>query len=149
MHTRKKGKSGSTRPMSSEPPQWSNKNAEEIENIIQKLAAQGYSSSEIGMILRDSYAVPDVSLVTGKKIVTIMKEKNVAPKLPEDIYNLMSKALNLKKHLDKNPKDVHNKRSFNNIESKIRKLVKYYKNDNVLPKDWKYSIKNAEMLITR
>lgn len=149
LHTRRKGKSGSKRPIRSEPPEWSNTNKDEIENTIQQLAGQGKSSSEIGMILRDRYGVPDVTLVTGKKIVAIMKEKKVAPKIPEDIYNLMVKALELKKHLDRSPKDVHNKRSFNNTESKIRRLAKYYRSKGDLPPAWKYSIQRAEMLISR
>lgn len=149
MHTRRKGQAGSKKPLRTEPPKWSNTNKEEIENTIQQLASQGKSSSETGMTLRDRFGVPDVTLVTGKKIGAIMKEKNVAPKVPEDIYNLIVNVLELKKHLDRNPKDVHNKRSFNNMVSKIRRLEKYYRREGVLPADWKYSLERAEMLISR
>ena len=149
MHTRRKGQSGSKRPYRTEPPAWSNTNKEEIEKILIQLTNQGKSSSEIGVVLRDRYGVPDVAQVIGKKILTIMKEKNLAPKVPEDIHNLIVKVLELKKHLDRNPKDVHNKRSLNNMESKIRRLEKYYRREGVLPEDWKYSIENAEMLISR
>ncbi len=149
MHTRRKGQSGSKRPYRSEPPAWSNTNTEEIENAIVQMANQGKSSSEIGMIMRDRNGVPDVPLVTGKKILAIMKEKNVAPKVPEDIHNLIVKVLELKKHLNRNPKDRHNKRSLNNMESKIRRLEKYYRNEGVLPREWKYSMERAEMLISR
>lgn len=149
MHTRRKGQAGSKKPLRTEPPKWSNTNKEEIENTIQQLATQGKSSSEVGMILRDRYGVPDVTLATGKKIVAVMKEKNVAPKVPEDIYNLIVDVLELKKHTDKNPKDVHNKRALNNKVSKIRRLEKYYRREGVLPEDWKYSIQRAEMLISR
>ncbi|MDP2766050.1 MAG: 30S ribosomal protein S15 [Candidatus Methanoperedens sp.] len=149
MHTRRKGQAGSKKPLRTEPPMWSNTNKEEIENTIQQLASQGKSSSEMGMTLRDRFGVPDVTLVTGKKIGAIMKEKNVAPKVPEDIYNLIVKVLELKKHLDRNPKDFHNKRSFNNMVSKIRRLEKYYRREGVLPAEWKYSLERAEMLISR
>lgn len=149
MHTRRKGQAGSKKPIRTEPPKWSNTNKEEIENTIQQIASQGKSSSETGMILRDRYGVPDVTLATGKKIGAIMKEKGVVSKVPEDIYNLIVNVLELKKHLDKNPKDVHNKRSLNNMVSKIRRLEKYYRREGVLPKDWKYSIERAEMLISR
>ncbi len=149
MHTRRKGQAGSKRPIRTEPPRWSNTNKEEIENTIQQLATQGRSSSEIGMVLRDRFGVPDVTLVTGKKIGAILKEKNIARSVPEDIYNLIVKVLELKKHLDRNPKDVHNRRSLNNMESKIRRLEKYYHREGVLPDDWKYSIERAEMLISR
>lgn len=149
MHTRRKGQSGSKKPIRTEPPAWSNTNMDEIENTILQLANQGKTSSEIGMILRDRYGVPDVTLVTGKRIITIMKEKNAAPKVPEDISNLIVKVLELKKHIDRNPKDVLNKRSLNNMVSKIRRLEKYYHREGVLPEDWKYSIERAEMLITK
>ena len=149
MHTRRKGQAGSKKPIRSEPPKWSNTNKTEIENTIQQLAASGKRSSEIGMILRDRYGVPDVKIVTGKKMGTILKEKNVAPKVPEDILNLITNVLDLNKHLLKNPKDLHNKRSMNNMVSKIRRLEKYYHREGVLPEDWKFSIQRAEMLISR
>ncbi len=149
MHTRKKGRAGSKKPMRSEPPKWSNVNKDEIENTIQALASSGKHSSEIGMLLRDRYGVPDVSLATGKKIGTILKEKNLSPKIPEDIHNLIVHVLDLNKHLQKNPKDIHNKRSLNNMVSKIRRLEKYYHREGVLPADWKFSIQRGEMLISR
>jgi small subunit ribosomal protein S15 len=149
MHTRRKGQAGSKKPIRTEPPKWSNTNKEEIENTIQQLASGGKGSSEIGMILRDRYGVPDVTLVTGKNIGTILKEKNVAPKVPEDIHNIILNVLNLNKHLLKNKKDVHNKRSLNNMISKIRRLEKYYHREGVLPQDWKFSIQRADMLISR
>jgi len=149
MHTRRKGQAGSTKPMRTEPPKWSNTNKEEIENTIAQLASGGKGSSEIGMILRDRYGVPDVTLVTGKKVGQILKEKNVAPKVPEDIQSIILNVLDLNKHLLKNKKDVHNKRSLNNMISKIRRLEKYYHREGVLPEDWKFSIQRAEMLISR
>lgn len=149
MHTRSKGQSGSKKPYRAQPPAWSNTNKEEIEKTILQLAAQGKSTSEIGMVMRDRYGVPDISLVTGKKVLATLKENNAAPKVPEDIYNLIVNVLELKKHLDRNPKDVHNKRALNNMVSKIRRLEKYYRREGVLPADWKYSIERAEMLISR
>ena len=149
MHTRRKGQAGSKKPMRTEPPKWSNTNKEEIENTIAQLASGGKGSSEIGMILRDRYGVPDVTLVTGKKIGQILQEKNVVPKVPEDIQSIILNVLDLNKHLLKNKKDVHNKRSLNNMISKIRRLEKYYHREGVLPEDWKFSIQRAEMLISR
>jgi len=149
MHTRRKGQAGSKKPIRTEPPKWSNTNKDEIENTIQQLASSGTSSSRIGMILRDRYGVPDVTLVTGKKIGAILKEKNVKSKVPEDIKNIIINVLELNKHLLKNPKDIHNKRSLNNKISKIRRLEKYYHREGVLPQDWKFSIQRAEMLISR
>jgi small subunit ribosomal protein S15 len=40
-----------------------------------------------------------------------------------------------------------NNRNLQLIESKIRRLVKYYKREEVLPQTWEYSLKNAELLL--
>ncbi|MCD5409967.1 MAG: 30S ribosomal protein S15, partial [Methanocellales archaeon] len=92
-------------------PEWIDMNAKEIEKIIIKLREQDKSSSEIGIILRDKYGIPNVKLVTGKKIVQILDENKMASKVPEDLQNLIQKAVRLKRHLDQNSKDLHNKRS--------------------------------------
>jgi small subunit ribosomal protein S15 len=149
MHTKRKGKSASTRPIRTEPPEWCKISADEVITITLDLWKQGVSTSEIGMILRDRYGVPDAKLITGKKITTILKEHNVTPNVPEDLTNLIVKALKLRKHLSVNKKDVHNKRSLNLTESKIRRLVKYYHQEKVLPRDWFYKPETAEMMITR
>lgn len=130
-------------------PEWLDLNAKEIKQTILELRGQGRASSEIGLVLRDSYGVPDVKLATGQKITPILREKKVGPKVPEDLQNLIIRALGLKKHLDLNPKDVHNKRALQLIESKIRRLVKYYKNKGSVPEDWVYNLRTAEMLISR
>ncbi|KGK99406.1 30S ribosomal protein S15 [Methanococcoides methylutens] len=149
MHTRTKGKSGSTRPIRTEAPAWSTATTEEITTVILDMWKLGNSTSVIGMHLRDNYGVPDVKLATGKKITDILKENDEAPNVPEDLYNLIVKAIGMRKHLVVNNKDVHNKRSLQSTESKIRRLVKYYQSTKVLPSDWKYKPETAEMLITR
>lgn len=149
MHTRKKGQAGSKKPHRIEPVKWSNTNKDEIEKTILQLAEKGKSTSEIGMTLRDRHGVPDVTLVTGKKITAILKENNKGLKVPEDMRNLIVKVLDLTKHLNKNKNDLHNKRSLNNMISKIRRLEKYYRREGVLPQEWKFSTQKAEMLISR
>jgi small subunit ribosomal protein S15 len=149
MHTRTKGRSGSTRPVKSNSTQWCDFSVDELTKIVVDLAKQGKSSSEVGIILRDTYGVADFKLVTGKKISQVMIENDVASRIPEDLYNLIVKALRLNKHISVNKKDVHNKRQLNLVESKIRRLVRYYKDAGRLPADWKYTLKAAELLITR
>ncbi|MCG7852282.1 MAG: 30S ribosomal protein S15, partial [Methanosarcinaceae archaeon] len=104
MHTRKKGKAGSTRPMRTEAPAWSPMNADEITKVILDMWKQGNSTSEIGMTLRDQYGVPDITLATGMKTTQILKENNVAPNVPEDLRNLIEKAIGMRKHLVINTK---------------------------------------------
>ncbi len=147
MHTRRKGKSSSKKPVRDSPPEWLDIKKEEVEKLVVELYDQVNSSSMVGMILRDRYGVPSVRLVTGKKIMDILKENNVAPAIPEDMQNLIKKALRLRKHLESNKKDYHNKRALQLTESKIRRLMKYYKREGVLPEDWEYKPEIVEILL--
>jgi len=132
MHSRKKGKSKSTRPVRTKPPEWVNKSPEEVESLIVKLAKSGEPPSMIGLTLRDQYGIPLTKLVTGKRITQILRERGLAPEIPEDLSNLIKKAINLKKHLEEHPKDKHSKRGFQLIRSKIHRLEKYYMRKGVL-----------------
>ena len=147
MHARRKGKSCSKRPLITENPTWVTISATEIEDIIVKMAKDGNVSAKIGLVLRDQYGVPDVKLATGKTITQIMKEKGVAPALPEDLSNLMRRAIDLNVHLKENRGDISNKRGLMLIEVRIRRLERYYKRNGVLPKDWKYSLNTAELML--
>jgi small subunit ribosomal protein S15 len=118
---------------------------DEIVETVAKLAAQGRSSAEIGMLLRDQYAVPNVRLATGKTVVQIMRSKGVKFDMPEDLGNLMRKALELQTHLKVNRKDISNRRGLQLIESKIRRLAGYYKGAGVLPPTWDYAVKVQEL----
>lgn len=57
-----------------------------------------------GVILRDSHGVAQVRFVTGNKILRILKKKGMAPDLPEDLYHLIKKAVNIRKHMERNRK---------------------------------------------
>jgi small subunit ribosomal protein S15 len=149
MHARRRGKSCSVRPYRKEAPAWSNKDIKGIEKIILDLRKEGASGSRIGLILRDRYGVPDVKLATGRRIGTILRENKVGSEIPEDLRDLMKKALGLRKHINENKKDLHNKRQLQLIESKIRRLVKYYTSSKKLPKDFTYKPENAEILLSR
>ncbi|HIQ50834.1 MAG TPA: 30S ribosomal protein S15, partial [Nautiliaceae bacterium] len=49
--------------------------------------------------------------------------------------------------LENHPKDLHSKRGLQLIESKIKRLVKYYKRKKVLPENWKYTPEIAKLLV--
>ncbi|WP_088334776.1 30S ribosomal protein S15 [Methanopyrus sp. KOL6] len=138
MHSRDKGKSGSTRPPRVAPPSWVEYSPEEVESLVVDLAKQGYEPAMIGIKLRDEYGIPDVKLITGKKVTEILEEHGLAPELPEDLLNLIRRAKRVREHLKRHPKDLHSKRGLQLIESKIHRLVKYYKRKGILPEDWKY-----------
>jgi len=147
IHARRKGKSGSTHPADRKKhPEWSSLNPREVESHVIELAKQGKTTSEIGMVLRDQYAVPDVKLATGKSISSILEANNLKPEIPEDLRNLISIALSLRKHLETNKNDLDNKRGLQLTESKIRRLTKYYVSTGKLPETWKYSPEQAKLL---
>lgn len=149
MHSRKKGRSGSTRPARLEKPAWVELSSEEVENEVIKLARKGFSQSLIGVILRDSYGVPLVKVVTGKSISQIFKENEIEAPLPEDLTNLVKKALTLRKHLESNHKDLDSKKGLQRTESKIYRLIKYYKEKKVLEPDFKYDPDRIRTIVMR
>jgi small subunit ribosomal protein S15 len=145
MPKQEKGKSHSMRPVSRRPPSWCKYQPEEVDSFIIKLAKEGHSMSAIGTILRDQYAIPLVKPITGKSISDTLKAANLASTMPEDLGNLMKKAQSLAVHMDKNKKDLHNKRNMQIIEAQIHKLSRYYKREGVLAKNWKYVPKIASV----
>jgi small subunit ribosomal protein S15 len=148
IHARRKGKSGSTKPLSKNPPNWISYKSKEVEALVLKLAKQGNSTSKIGLILRDSYGIPDVKHLTKKSISDILKAKKMTHTVPEDLQNLIRKTITLRKHLEKNKKDLVSKRGLKLTESKILRLIKYYKRTGVLSESWKYSPDKASLLIS-
>lgn len=128
-------------------PEWTEYSNEEIEELILKLRKEGKSTSVIGVILRDQYGIPDVKSVTGLKITAVLEKNGQTEEYPEELINLIKKAVNIRDHLEENPKDLHTKRGLRIIESKIRRLVRYYVREGVLPEGWRYDPKTAALLV--
>jgi len=147
MHSRKHGKSGSTRPYRKSPPKWVKYKKKEVEKLVLKLAEDGKSSAEIGLILRDTYGIPSVREITGKKITRILEENGLALELPEDLRNLMRRAVKLREHLKENKKDKSAIHGLELIESKVRRLGKYYVRKGKLPEGWKYDPEKAKLMV--
>lgn len=104
-----------------------------------KLAKEGKSASEIGETLRDQHGIPLAKAIVGKSVSKILKEADLESALPEDLGNLIRRAARLRRHLEKSGVDAYNRRSLQMIESKIHRLVRYYRETGVLPSDYKYS----------
>ncbi|MBR9703495.1 30S ribosomal protein S15 [Candidatus Woesearchaeota archaeon] len=147
MHSRKRGKSGSSKPASPSVPTWLPLKQKEIEMLILKLSKEGVPPSRIGLTLRDQYGVPDVKLVTGKTITKILEAKNIKADIPEDLMALIRKAVLIRKHLEENHKDQPGKRGLKLTESKILRLSKYYKGTERLPKTWKYDPETIKLQV--
>ena len=128
-------------------PEWVQQSPEEVKELVVKLAGEGMTMAKIGLVLRDQYAVPNVRLAAGKSIRDILAEKDIKYDLPEDLQGLMKRAVQLNEHMKNNPKDRHNLRGQQLIESKIRRLVKYYKREGMIPETWQYSLDTASLQV--
>ncbi len=138
MHSGARGTARSTKPTAPQKPAWLTQSPKEVELLIAKYAKEGKAPSQIGLALRDEYGIPDVKLVTGRTITQILKDKSLLPEIPEDLMALITKVVLIKKHMDVSKKDMTAKRGVQLTESKINRLVKYYKNSGRLAKDWSY-----------
>ncbi len=147
MHSGGKGKSGSTRPHISEVPEWSEQDKEKVEALILELHEEGNSTALIGTILRDQHAVPDVHLLLGKKVLQVLRENGKAPAVPEEIMNLLRKAVSLVDHLDNNRKDLHNRRQLELVEAKIRRISRYQKENGAMSADWNYKRDQLRLMV--
>jgi small subunit ribosomal protein S15 len=146
MHSRKKGKSGSTIP-SKKIPTWALYKGKEVEKLVQKYGKLGKSSSEIGMILRDSYGINSVKALTAKKINGILIEQGITKTLPEDMLALIRKMIDIKTHVEKNKQDQTARRGLILTSSKIRRLIKYYKASKVIEKDWNLDMNRLKIYL--
>tara|TARA_B110000444_G_scaffold260975_1_gene310253 strand:+ start:412 stop:975 length:564 start_codon:yes stop_codon:yes gene_type:complete len=148
MYKSRKGKSGSSKPYVDEAPEWSNTDAKAVTNLIVELGKAGHSSAMIGTILRDQHAVPNVRLVLGKRIATVLAENSIGGTYPEDMMNLMQQAVGIINHLGSgNHKDLHNKRGLEITEAKIRRLANYYKAEGRLPSEWRYKRDELRLMV--
>jgi len=147
MHKHRKGRSGSTKPLRRQVPKWQPLGGRDVETQVVGLAKEGKSTAVIGAYMRDQFGVPDVQLATGKSVLEILRENKVEPRLPEEIANLLRRVVSLQGHLADNPKDLGNKRSLSLVESKIRRLAKYFKVEGRLPEDWHYRSETAKLLL--
>lgn len=145
MHSRKKGKAGSKKPMV--PAQWVVYKPEEVERLVVKLSKDGLSTALIGRTLRDQYGIPSVRAVSGKTVSKIVEENGMVQKVPEDLMNLLKKTVKLREHLSKNKKDSTSKRGLELLESKVRRLVKYYVKRKRLPAQYRYNPERVKLTV--
>ena len=137
MHSRKRGKSGSTKPEKKTKPAWVTYKPKDVEMLVAKLGKEGKTPSTIGLMLRDTYGIPDVKSLCGSSIVKILENKKLGLELPEDLNSLIKRLAALQKHLDNNHNDQFGKRGKLLTQSLINRLVKYYKRTGKLDEGWK------------
>ena len=147
MYSKGKGIARRCLPFRRTPPSWVQISSNELVDTIVKLARKGATPSQIGVTLRDSHGIPQVKGVTGSKILRILKKSGMAPSLPEDLHHLIRKAVNIRKHLEKNRGDRDAKFRLICVESRIHRLARYYRNVKALRPTWRYVSKRADTLI--
>ena len=145
MHTHRHGKSHSIRPVTTTAPSWITQNSTEVTELVLKYAKEGLPPSQIGMKLRDQHAIPLVKPITKKTITKILDENKLSSEMPEDLDNIIKKAVGLQKHLKSNKGDRRNVRSLELIEAKVHRLSVYYKKIDRIPKNWKYKSVVAQL----
>ena len=147
MYSNGKGISKRSLPYRKAPPSWVQISAGDLTEQIVKMAKRGQSPSQIGVVLRDQYGIPQVKGVTGSKILRVLKVNGVAPQLPEDLYHLIKKAVNIRKHIEKFRADKDGKFRLIQTESRIHRLARYYRISKALPPTFRYNSKKADTLI--
>jgi len=145
MHTHRHGKSHSIRPATIRAPSWITLSPKEIEELVIKYTKDGMTPSQIGIKLRDQHAIPLIKPILKKSIGEILIENNLTSEMPEDLDNIVKKAVGLQKHLKVNNGDYRNVRSLELIEAKVHRLSVYYKRIGRIPKNWKYKSVVAQL----
>lgn len=98
-------------------------------------------------MLRDNYAIGLVNHYTGTRISHILRNEGLAPKLPEDLYFLIKRAVEMRKHLERNSADTSTRYHIILVESRIYRIIRYYKRAGKLPENFKYKAKDAAALL--
>lgn len=145
IHSHRHGKSHQTRPPSRSTPSWVTTTPNEAKTVILKLAKEGVTPSRIGQTLRDDYGVPLVKPLLGKSLGKVLTEGKAAPKVPQDLHDLIERAHRVQKHLQSHKSDRKNVHSLELVEAKIYRLSKYYKAKGILPSDFKYTAVVAQL----
>jgi small subunit ribosomal protein S15 len=145
MHTHRHGKSHSIRPATPRVPSWVTQSPAEIEELVVKYTKDGLTPSQIGIKLRDQHAIPLIKTITKKSMGQILEEHDLKAEMPEDLENIVRKAIGLQKHLKANKGDNRNVRSLELIEAKVHRLSVYYKRIGRISKTWKYKSVVAQL----
>lgn len=147
LHSKRKGKSGTKRPKDKTAPEWTPMKKADIEEAIVKMAREGVPPAKIGLVLRDQHGVANLRAQLGMSLREFLGKEKALGEYPEDLLNLIKKAVRMSGHLKSSKKDVHNKVKLGHVEAKIQRLVRYYTSRGVLPAGWKYDREKASLLV--
>jgi small subunit ribosomal protein S15 len=119
----------------------------DMEDNILKMAREGMPPAKIGLVLRDQHGVANLRAHLGMSLKAFLAKEKAAGEYPEDLLNLIRKAVRMSAHLKSSKNDVHNSVKLGHVESKIQRLVRYYSSKGMLPAGWKYDREKAALLV--
>jgi len=120
---------------------------EELVAQAVQLSKAGRPAAQIGQQLRDSFGVPSARAVTGKRLESLLADAGIRPEIPDDLQALLKRVVHLQRHLEAHPKDLANRRGLSLMESRIRRLARYYRQRRRLPENWRYSARGAALQV--
>jgi small subunit ribosomal protein S15 len=147
IHSGRKGRAGSHRPYPLVKPEWVTTSSEEVVEQAVALSKSGQSAALVGLTLRDQHGIPSSRAVTGKRLAVVLSEKGIRPEIPDDLQALLKRVVHLQRHLTTHPKDLSNRRGLALMESRIRRLARYYRQRRRLPENWRYSAAGAALQV--
>ncbi|MFN7991171.1 MAG: 30S ribosomal protein S15 [Candidatus Micrarchaeia archaeon] len=147
LHSKKKGKSGTKRPRSSSTPEWTTMKIADMKEMILKMAREGVPPAKIGLTLRDQHGVANLRAHLGMSLKAFLVKEKVSGEYPEDLLNLIKKAVRMSGHIKGGKNDTHNVVKLGHVESKIQRLVKYYSSKGMIPAGWRYDREKAALLV--
>jgi small subunit ribosomal protein S15 len=117
---------------------------QQIIQIIHKIAdTEVKDLATIGHRLRDVYGVLNLSTYN-------LKLKNIIDfKIDYELYTLMKKLVPLKKHIDKNSRDIHNRVQMDELVSRIKGIIVKKKRKKAVPENFNWTVETNEKLVGR
>jgi small subunit ribosomal protein S15 len=147
IHSGRKGRAGSHKPYPLTRPEWVTVSSEEVVSQAVQLAKGGRSAAQVGLQLRDGLGVPGTRALTGKRLGALLAEAGVKPEIPDDLQALLKRVVHLQNHLKGHPNDLANRRGLNLMESRIRRLARYYRQHKRISESWRYSAAGAALQV--
>jgi len=118
---------------------------EQINDIIKELWNKGYTTSQIGRELKEKYNIKVKEILNKRLAKYAIKDLNLKQEIPEELLYLFKKVNKMLKHLELHKKDVVTKKKLEELENRIKSLIKYYKKNKKLQQTFEYSRDIAKM----
>ena len=141
MHSHRHGKSHSIRPATLSAPSWITQSPKEVEELVVKYSKDGLTPSQIGIKLRDQHSIPLIKPITKKTVGEILEENDLKAEMPEDLENIVKKAVGLQKHLKEKQRrqkkcqifGINRSQKFTDYLFITKRLEEFLKTGNINP----------------